>query len=132
VPAESERRSPWGEPAPASEADEPVEMPNVVASGQPVPGAENGSGPGAKNGSVPGPVTGNGSVPGAGPQRAPSWPLVAAPVPAPTRGEHRLLRGIRSGVALTVMALALGVAAAASLGVIVWLIATAIHHAANN
>jgi hypothetical protein len=35
-------------------------------------------------------------------------------------------------VVLTVIALALGVATAASLGVIIWLIATAIHHAASN
>jgi hypothetical protein len=105
-------------------------MPNMVSSAPPVPVAENGSGSAAENGS--GPATGNGSEPGAGSQRAPSWPLVPAPVAPPTRREHRLLRGVRSGVALTVMALALGVAAAASLGVIVWLIATAIHHAANN
>jgi hypothetical protein len=48
------------------------------------------------------------------------------------RRERRLLRGVRSGVVLTVIALALGVATAASLGVIVWLIAAAIHHAASN
>jgi hypothetical protein len=131
VAAESERRSPWGEPAPASEADEPAETPSVVASGQPIPGAEDRSGFVAGNGSGP-PVTGNGSGSGAGPQQAPSWPLGPAHKASPTRREHRLLRGIRSGVALAVMALALGVAVAASLGVIVWLIATAIHHAANN
>jgi hypothetical protein len=105
-------------------------MPGVVASDQPVPVAGNGSGSVAENGSDP--VTGNGSAAGAGQQRAPAWPFVPALVPPPTRREHRLLRGVRSGLALTVMALALGVAAAASLGVIVWLIATAIHHAANN
>jgi hypothetical protein len=78
-------------------------------------------------------VSENGSaqVNGGGPT-GPRWPPVAGPAVAKKRREHRVLRGIRSGVALTVIALALGVAAAAALGLVVWLIATAIHHAAAN
>jgi hypothetical protein len=70
----------------------------------------------------------------AGGGHAPSkdWPLGFGHATVTKRREHRILRGVRSGVALAVIALALGVAAAASLGVIVWLIATAIHHAASN
>jgi hypothetical protein len=74
---------------------------------------------------------GSGQVNGGGPT-GPRWPPVAGHAVAKKRREHRVLRGIRSGVALTVIALALGVAAAAALGLVVWLIATAIHHAAAN
>jgi hypothetical protein len=78
-------------------------------------------------------VSGNGSGPvPAGRPAAGPWPLGAGHAILAKRREHRVLRGIRSGVVLTVIALALGVAVAAGLGVIVWLIATAIHHAAAN
>jgi hypothetical protein len=39
---------------------------------------------------------------------------------------------VRAVVALSVIAVALGLAAAGALGLIVWGLATAIHHAANN
>jgi hypothetical protein len=78
-------------------------------------------------------VSGNGSGPvTAGHPAAGPWPLGAGHASLAKRREHRVLRGIRSGAVLTVIALALGVAAAAGLGVIVWLIATGIHHAAAN
>ena len=74
---------------------------------------------------------GSGTATGRRPSE-PGWPPGPAHAAVKRRREHRVLRGIRSGVALTVIALALGVAAAAALGLIVWLIATAIHHAAAN
>lgn len=101
---ESEGPSPWGDPAPAHEDPAP-----------PLPISENGSAPVARHSLL-----------------APGWPLGAGYAVLARRREHRVLRGVRSVVVLTVMALALGVAVAASLGVIVWLIAAAIHHAAAN
>jgi hypothetical protein len=71
-------------------------------------------------------AAGNGQVP------ARAWPVGVGHAAVTKRREHRILRGLRSGVVLAIIALALGAAAAASLGVIVWLIATAIHHAASN
>jgi hypothetical protein len=79
------------------------------------------------------PFSPNGSrAAGNGQVSAQAWPVGVGHATVTKRREHRILRGVRSGVVLTVIALALGVATAASLGVIVWLIATAIHHAASN
>lgn len=47
------------------------------------------------------------------------------------RTEHRILRMIRSTSTLVIIALALGAALAAALGSVVWLIATALHHASS-
>ncbi len=78
------------------------------------------------------PLSPNGSrAAGDGRAFAQAWPLGGGHATV-TKREHRILRGVRSGLVLAVIALALGVATAASLGVIVWLIATAIHHAASN
>lgn len=46
--------------------------------------------------------------------------------------EHRWFHKIGSTTALIVIALGLGLALAAGLGAIIWGIATALHHAANN
>jgi hypothetical protein len=43
-----------------------------------------------------------------------------------------VLRGIRSAVALATIALALAVAFAATMSLLIWAIAAAIHHAAAN
>jgi hypothetical protein len=48
------------------------------------------------------------------------------------RREHRVLRMIRSTTVLVVIALVLGLALAGALGGIVYLIATALHHASNS
>jgi hypothetical protein len=48
------------------------------------------------------------------------------------RREHRVLRMIRSTTVLVVIALSLGAALAAALGGIIYLIATALHHASNS
>jgi hypothetical protein len=47
-------------------------------------------------------------------------------------GGHRAWRAARSSVALATIAVSLGVAVAAGLAGLVWLIAAAIHHAAAN
>ncbi len=46
-------------------------------------------------------------------------------------GQHRIYRMVRSTSSLVIIALALGTALAAALGSVVWLIATALHHASN-
>jgi hypothetical protein len=144
VAFEGEQPSTWGEPAPTyDEVDESAGGGGYVHEG-PV-GAADGEGQKtpyqaqADQGTnapgwgtvAPALVSGNGSrpVPG-GIASPPGWPAGVAHAGVARRREHRVLRGIRSGLALTVIALALGVAAAAGLGLIVWLIATAIHHAA--
>lgn len=48
------------------------------------------------------------------------------------RGDHRVLRVIRSTTSLVIIALVMGVALAAVLGGAVWLIATALHHASTS
>jgi hypothetical protein len=78
------------------------------------------------------PLSPNGSGAAGGLRFSQSWPLGSGHASVTKRREHRILRGVRSVVVLAVIALALGVATAASLGLIVWLIATAIHHAASN
>ncbi len=45
--------------------------------------------------------------------------------------EHRILHMVRSTTTLMIIALALGAALAGTLGSVVWLIATALHHASN-
>ncbi len=45
--------------------------------------------------------------------------------------QHRIFRMVRSTTTLVIIALALGTALAAALGSVVWLIATALHHASN-
>jgi hypothetical protein len=61
------------------------------------------------------------------------WPYVGGPVdfprPSPLR---RLLISTRSVVALAVIAIVLGIAMAASLGYLIFLLAQAIHHAASS
>jgi hypothetical protein len=47
------------------------------------------------------------------------------------RTEHRVLRAIRSTTGLIIIAGALGLALAASIGAVVWLIASALHHAST-
>lgn len=47
-------------------------------------------------------------------------------------GRHRAVRATLSGLALVVIALALGLLLAAGLGIGVWGIAAALHHAANS
>ncbi len=46
-------------------------------------------------------------------------------------GQHRIVRMVRSTSTLVIIAVALGTALAAVLGSVVWLIATALHHASN-
>ena len=104
---ERERPSAWGDPAPA--------VPTGSEPTSSLPPSPNGS-RAARDGQAP----------------PPGWPVGFGQATVTKRRERRLLRGVRSGVVLTLIALALGVATAASLGVIVWLIATAIHHAASN
>jgi hypothetical protein len=48
------------------------------------------------------------------------------------RTEHRVLRMVGSTTGLVIIALAIGLAVAASLAAIVWVIASALHHAANS
>ena len=108
--------SPWGEPAPAY-------------SGPGAAPGRNGDGPDHASFSAPNraPDVVYWSRPGlwvGGTARV-------APRPRPT-GRRRLLRVIRSSTALVVIALSLGVAIAAGLAGVVWLIAAAIHHAAGN
>ncbi|HET6965713.1 MAG TPA: hypothetical protein VFH58_13135 [Acidimicrobiales bacterium] len=45
--------------------------------------------------------------------------------------QHRIFRMVRSTSTLVIIALALGTALAAALGSVVWLIATALHHAST-
>jgi hypothetical protein len=158
VAAEKEPPTTWGDPAPSYEDVDD----STGATGYAHDGAPDGTGDGAADRGAgygdasyeatgyegyetagtgapgweivaPVAVSENGHRPvSSGGVSATGWPLHARRAPGPSRREHRVLRGIRSGLALTVIALALGVAAAASLGLIVWLIATAIHHAAAN
>jgi hypothetical protein len=116
-PPGRDRPSAWGEPAPAyeSEPEPPAEVTGESATFTRPPLSSNGSHAG-----------GDGQV------SAQAWPVGLRPATVTKGREHRFLRGVRSVVVLTVIALALGVATAASLGVIIWLIATAIHHAASN
>jgi len=60
------------------------------------------------------------------------WSWSVAPVANQVRSDHRVLRGIRSALALATIALALAVAAAAAASLLIWAIAAAIHHAAAN
>lgn len=46
-------------------------------------------------------------------------------------GQHRVFRMVRSTTSLIIIAVALGTAMAATLGSVVWLIATALHHAST-
>ncbi len=45
--------------------------------------------------------------------------------------QHPIFRMVRSTTSLVIIALALGTALAAALGSVVWVIATALHHASN-
>jgi hypothetical protein len=144
VAPERERPSAWGDPAPvpadagestwaAAEENRPdgtEEAPHAS-----IDGGYQDAGGGSHGWEAVAPVlvsdNGSGPVSGGSPAE-PGWPLGAGHAATRSPREHRVLRGIRSGVALTFIALALGVAGAAGLGLIVWLIATAIHHAAAN
>ncbi len=116
--------------------DDSTEQSTHLGARDPVAGADDedpGTSPQGWETAAPVLVSENGSPPvERGHVSAPGWPIGAGHARVTRRREHRVLRGIRSGVALTIIALALGVAVAAGLGVIVWLIATAIHHAAAN
>lgn len=50
----------------------------------------------------------------------------------PDKGDRRGFRAIRSTTSLLIIALVLGVALAAALGGLVWLIAYALHHASTS
>lgn len=106
--------SPWGQPAPAY----------TGPAGAP---ARNGDAPAHAPAYAPGDEVAYRSRPGV-------WVGGTSRVEPRTRpsGGRRLLRVIRSSTALVVIALSLGVAVAAGLGGLVWLIAAAIHHAAGN
>jgi hypothetical protein len=143
-----ERPSAWGQPAPVYESRDlspdgsagldPHESPPEMAYSNP-DGNTRSTGDLTANEttgqsmiSTRQPLSSNGSrAAGDGRAFAQAWPLGGGHATV-TKREHRILRGVRSGVVLAVIALAFGVATAASLGVIVWLIATAIHHAASN
>ncbi|MDA8045789.1 MAG: hypothetical protein M0Z30_11230 [Actinomycetota bacterium] len=47
------------------------------------------------------------------------------------RAEHRALRVVGSTTGLIVIALGIGLIVAASIGAIIWVISSALHHAAN-
>ena len=98
--------SPWGQPAP-------------VYSGPAGAPARNGDGPDHALPYRPRPHV---------------WAGDGTRVDPPGRlsGRRRLFRVVRSSTALVVIALSLGVAVAAALAGMVWLLAAAIHHAAGN
>ncbi len=101
---EGQRPSPWGEPVP------PDSMPAEPAS---------------TNGST---TNGSGRVELAGWNWSPEPGYSAGQA----GGAHRVLRGLRSALALATIALALAVAVAATASLLIWAIAAAIHHAAAN
>jgi type IV secretory pathway TrbD component len=51
---------------------------------------------------------------------------------SPPAREHRIFRIVRSSTTLIIIGLGLGLALAAGLGTLIWAIASALHHAANN
>jgi hypothetical protein len=61
-----------------------------------------------------------------------SWSAATGYLDGRASSDHRVLRGIRSAVALATIALALAVAFAATMSLLIWAIAAAIHHAAAN
>jgi len=101
---EGERPSPWGQPA--TPESMPAEPPSTDRS------------------------TTNGS--GRVELAAWNWSPEPGYVDGRPRSGRRVLRGLRSALALATIALALGVAAAATVSVLIWAIAAAIHHAAAN
>lgn len=108
--------SPWGQPAPAYSGPAAAPGRNGDSANHAGVGAQNQA-PDVVYWSRPGLWVG-------GTARV-------APRTRPTGG-RRLLRVIRSSTALVVIALSLGVAIAAGLAGVLWLIAAAIHHAAGN
>jgi hypothetical protein len=161
VTPERERPSAWGDPAPVYEsgpephfsespppdtdgncARSPHESPDPTGDGNANPSgyptedktADLGTGyeDGGRSGEVSAHKFAGESIEGVTATHTPLSPLGYGHAGVTKRREHRILRGVRSVVVLAVIALALGVATAASLGLIVWLIATAIHHAASN
>jgi hypothetical protein len=131
--------SPWGDPAPASEwRDEPVpprfEPVALAAAGDLGGPPEGAADPGAAEGAASAPST-------AGPPRSPTGPpqplkrsgqLVERTVTVRILPKTSTLRRIRAFIALAVIATCIGFLVAGALGLAVWGIATAIHHAANN
>lgn len=101
--------------------------------GQPAPAYTGPAGAPARNGDAPPHAPAPGHEVAYRP-RPGMWASGTARVEPRARpsGGRRLLRVIRSSTALLVIALSLGVAVAAGLGGLVWLIAAAIHHAAGN